>query len=111
MSGSPSCPKLCIASSAAKTTRDHDRNQFNPEAFMSKYPVPNLRRDLPISVVLLIASLAAVVPRAATALIALAAFGSLMVFRFSLLSRLARVLPGATRRQVSWRSLAACREA
>ena len=39
---------------------------------MRRYPVPNLRRDLPISVVLLVAALAAVVPHRAMVIMALA---------------------------------------
>ena len=57
---------------------------------MRRYPVPNLRRDVPISVVLLVAALAAVVPHRAMVIMALAAIAGLMVLRFTVLSRISR---------------------
>lgn len=51
---------------------------------MSARSIPNLRRDLPISVGLLIMALVAVVPRAVAVIIALAGFIGLMVLRFTL---------------------------
>lgn len=55
-----------------------------PETIMSAHRVPNLRRDLPISVLLLIMALVAVVPRAVAVIIALAGFMGLMVLRFTM---------------------------
>ena len=48
---------------------------------MSAIWIPKLRRDLPISVVLLIMATAAVVPRAIAVIIALAGITGLMLFR------------------------------
>ena len=50
---------------------------------MSARPVPNLRRDLPISIALLIMATAAVVPGAIAVIIALAGITGLMLFRLT----------------------------
>jgi hypothetical protein len=51
---------------------------------MSRYRVTNLRRDLAVSVVLLIMAIAAVIPAAIAVMIALAGLTGLMVFRLSM---------------------------
>jgi hypothetical protein len=50
---------------------------------MSARPIPHLRRDLPISIALLIMAAAAVVPGTIAAIIALAGVAGLMFFRLT----------------------------
>ena len=50
---------------------------------MSAHWIPNLRRDLPISVVLLLMAVAAVVPRVMAVIIAVAGFTGLMLFKLT----------------------------
>lgn len=50
---------------------------------MSARPIPHLRRDLPISIALLIMAVAAVVPGTIAAIIAVAGVTGLMVFRLT----------------------------
>jgi hypothetical protein len=65
---------------------------------MRSYPVPNLRRDVAVSVVLLIMAVAAVIPATIAVAIALAGLAGLMVFR------LAVRLPIVVRRRPGTRS-------
>ena len=69
---------------------------------MRSYRVPNLRRDLTVSVVLLVMAAAAVVPGAVALVVALAGFAGLMVLRFAVTSG-GKTLPkvSATKGRVS----------
>ena len=51
---------------------------------MSSHWIPNLRRDLPISIALLMIAIAAVVPGTIAVLIALAGFAGLMLLRVAM---------------------------
>lgn len=51
---------------------------------MSGHWIPNLRRDLPISVILLIMAVAAVVPGAVAVIIALVGITGLMLLRLTM---------------------------
>ena len=51
---------------------------------MSSYRIPNLRRDLPISIALLMIAIAAVVPGTIAVMMALAGFAGLMLLRLAM---------------------------
>ena len=79
MNDSLSCLKLCTASAAVETTTDH--TTMNSGDIMSARSIPNLRRDLPISALLLVMAIAALLPGRIAATIAVAGIMGLMVFR------------------------------
>lgn len=65
---------------------------------MKNYRIPNLRRDLAVSVALLLMAVAAVVPNAIAVMVALAGIVGLMVLRL----RMASAFLAASARRFAW---------